>query len=87
MDGHAYIGYRGGRCQVCGETPNAPLHSLTLAGLETADADREKAAAQTMREEMETRLRSTRGDISARAGRLERESPLFWGTGDNPTLF
>jgi len=60
---------------------------LTLAGLETADADREKAAAQTMREEMETRLRSTRGDISARAGRLERESPLFWGTGDNPTLF
>jgi len=61
--------------------------SLTFAGLETADADREKAAALSLAEDLTARLRSTRGDISARAGRLERESPLFWGTGDNPTLF
>jgi hypothetical protein len=64
-----------------------PEDSLTFAGLETCDEDRAKAAALSMREEMETRLRSTRGDISAKAGRMERESPLFFGTGDNPGLF
>ena len=64
-----------------------PEDSLTFAGLETCDEDRAKAAALSMREEMETRLRSTRGDISAKAGRMERESPLFFGTGDNPLLW
>ena len=87
MEGHAYIGYRQGRRQVCGETPGNPLHSIAFTGLETCDEDRAKAAALSMREEMEARLRSTRGDISARSGRLERESPLFFGTGDNPGLF
>ena len=87
MDGHAYIGYRGSRCQVCGETPNAPQHSLTLAGLETCDRDREKAAALSLADELTARLREPGRDISARSGRMERESPLFWGTGDNPTLF
>jgi hypothetical protein len=64
-----------------------PEDSLTFAGLETCDEDRAKAAALSMREEMETRLRSTRGDISAKAGRMERESPLFFGTGANPLLW
>jgi hypothetical protein len=64
-----------------------PEDSLTFAGLETCDEDRAKAAALSMREEMETRLRSTRGDISAKAGRMERESPLFFGTGDSPLLW
>jgi hypothetical protein len=64
-----------------------PEDSLTFAGLETCDEDRAKAAALSMREEMETRLRSTRGDISAKAGRMEREAPLFYGTGANPLLF
>ncbi len=64
-----------------------PEDSLTFAGLETCDEDRAKAAALSMREEMETRLRSTRGDISSKAGRMERESPLFFGTGDSPLLW
>ena len=87
MNGHAYIGYRCGRCQVCGETPNAPEHSLTFAGMETTDADRAKALASSQREEMETRLRSFKGDISSKAGDMERFSPLFYGQGNNPTLF
>ena len=64
-----------------------PEDSLTFAGLETCDRDRAEAAALSMREAMETRLRSTRRDISARVGDLERNSPLFFGTGDNPSLF
>jgi hypothetical protein len=64
-----------------------PEDSLTFAGLETCDEDREKALVLSMREEMETRLRSTRGDISSKAGRMERESPLFYGTGANPLLW
>ena len=64
-----------------------PEDSLTFAGLETCDEDRAKAAALSMREEMETRLRSTRGDISGKSGRMERESPLFFGTGDSPLLW
>jgi hypothetical protein len=54
---------------------------------EGTEEERQKAEALAMREAMETRLRSSRGDISARAGQIERESPLFFGTGANPLLF
>jgi hypothetical protein len=36
---------------------------------------------------METRLRSIKGDISGKAGEMERKAPLFFGTGANPLLF
>ena len=72
-------------CAHCG---NGPGHSLHLGDLfEGTDEEREKAEALAMREEMETRLRSIKGDISAKAGEIERNSPLFYGTGSNPTLF
>jgi hypothetical protein len=74
-------------CAVCNLLSDHPIHIMTFAGLETCDQDRAEAAALALREDMEARLRSTRGDISARSGRLERESPLFFGTGDNPGLF
>ena len=64
-----------------------PEDSLTFSGLETCDRDRAEAAALALREEMETRLRSTRGDISARSGKMEQHSPLFIGTGDSPCLW
>ena len=82
-----YMGHRPGLCDICNEPEGAAIHIYTLAGCETSDQDRAEAAACTQREAMEARLRSTRGDISARSGRLERESPLFFGTGDNPGLF
>jgi hypothetical protein len=82
-----YMGHRPGLCDICNEAEGAPIHVYTFAGLETCDQDREAALAISQREEMETRLRSTRGDISARSGKMERHSPLFFGTGDNPLLW
>lgn len=64
-----------------------PEDSLTFSGLETCDQDRAEAAALALREDMEARLRSSRGDISARSGKMERRSPLFFGTGDSPCLW
>ena len=84
---HAYTGYRGGRCQVCGEVPGDPLHILTLPGCETTDADRETARQLAQAEEMSAELRRPLADISGKARKLEQDSPLFFGTGNNPSLF
>ena len=64
-----------------------PEDSLTFAGLETCDEDRAKAAALSLADDLTERLREPGRDISARSGRMERESPLFFGTGGNPSLF
>jgi hypothetical protein len=72
-------------CAKCGQGPGATIHLGDL--FEGTDEEREKAQAQAQREEMETRLRSIKGDISADAGEMERRSPLFYGTGANPVLF
>ena len=72
-------------CAKCGQGPGATIHLGDL--FEGTDEDRAKAEALAMREEMETRLRSSRGDISSKAGEMERNSPLFFGTGNNPGLF
>lgn len=93
MEGHVFkpIGanrmYDWEHCAVCNLLSDNPIHIMTFAGLETCDQDRAEAAALAMREEMETRLRSTRGDISARSGKMEQHSPLFIGTGDSPCLW
>ena len=67
--------------------PIRPEDSLSFAGMENADAERQKAAALSLAEELTARLRSRQGDISERAGEMERRSPLFIGTGDNPCLW
>lgn len=67
--------------------PIHPEDSLSLPGCETADDEREKALAIAQAEEMTAELLKPLGDVSTKAGRMERESPLFFGTGDNPTLF
>jgi len=64
-----------------------PEDSLSFAGLETCDTDREKALGLAQAEELTALLRSPGRDISARSGRMEREAPLFFGTGDNPLLW
>ena len=58
-----------------------------LPGCETADADRASALGLAQAEEMTAELRKPLGDVSGKAGRMEREAPLFFGQGDNPTLF
>ena len=89
MEGHVFkpMQYDRLHCQVCKMTDWHTNHIQTFAGLETCDEDRAKAAALSLADELTAVLRSSHGDISARSGRLERESPLFFGTGDNPELF
>ena len=67
--------------------PIKPSDSLTLAGMATVDSDRETAAGIAQAEALTAFMRTPRADISGKAGRMERESPLFFGMGDNPTLF
>jgi hypothetical protein len=55
--------------------------------METAVTEQATAAAIQTAAELTARLLETRPTIDKQAGRMERESPLFYGTGDNPTLF
>ncbi len=64
-----------------------PEDSLTLAGLETCDHDRAAALAASTAEELTAEMRLPLADISGKARRMERDAPLFFGTGENPTLF
>ncbi len=64
-----------------------PSDSLPLAGMATVDQDRKTAAGVAQADELTAVMLTPRADISARAGRMERDSPLFFGTGSNPTLF
>ena len=61
--------------------------SMTFDGMAEAVASQETAAAAYQGEELTAEMRKPLGDISHRAGEMERRSPLFFGTGDNPSLF
>jgi hypothetical protein len=56
-------------------------------GMDPYVAERQQARANLERQAMEDRLRSPMGDISKAAGNWERNSPLGFGTGENPSLF
>lgn len=64
-----------------------PSDSLTLASMETTDADRGAALGIAQAEDLTAQMRKPLADVSIKAGRMERESPLFFGSGSNPTLF
>ena len=64
-----------------------PEDSLTLAGMEHADAERRQAEAIQQAQDLTALMYQPGRNISAKAGEIERNSPLFYGTGDNPTLF
>lgn len=68
---------------------HCPIHleSMPFAGMETADEDRAAALGISQAEELTARMRTPKADISGKAGRMERDSPLFYGQGDNPLLF
>jgi hypothetical protein len=55
--------------------------------MEEADREREEARGLMQRMEIEETMRAVKADISAKAGEMERNAPLFFGTGDNPSLF
>ena len=59
----------------------------TLPGMEEAEMKREEARGLMERMELEERLRTVKADISAKAGDMEYNIPLFHGTGSNPSLF
>ena len=42
---------------------------------------------QFLREQLEEEMRKPLANITRQSGHIERESPLFKGTGANPTLF
>lgn len=67
--------------------PIRPEDSLTFSGLESCDREREASRLQAQAEELTAEMRRPLADVSRMAGRMERESPLFHGTGSNPTLF
>ena len=64
-----------------------PVSSHTLAGMAQAVIAQELAAAAQAGEELTKAMQQVKSDVSRRAGEMERESPLFFGTGDNPSLF
>jgi len=55
--------------------------------METSDREGKEARQQVEAAELTARLIEPRPSIERRAGIMERESPLFYGTGDNPTLW
>lgn len=63
-----------------------PVESHIFAGMETAVTAQAQAAAVQTAAELTARLIEDRPTIDARAGEMERNSPLFFGT-IHPTLF
>ena len=63
------------------------IESLPLMGMEQTDKERAEALGIAEAERLTEILHSKKGDVSDRAGKMERESPLFFGAGENPTLF
>jgi len=64
-----------------------PEDSFALPGMENVDQERAAARGETEAQLLSDELRRPLADISGAAGRMERESPLFKGQGDFPTLF
>jgi hypothetical protein len=51
------------------------------------DRERERVRLLEAAESMSAEMRTPLDNINRATGILERESPLFRGTGDNPVLF
>ena len=67
--------------------PIKPVESHTFPGMETAVEEHSAAVAEYSGEQLTAELQKPAADISQKAGEIERESPLFFGTGDNPDLW
>lgn len=83
---HAFQRRKGsGQCSICGGWPDAPYHNLEL--FTDSDRERQQALDLAKAERMTAEMRQPLNDVSRATGILERESPLFYGTGANPALF
>jgi hypothetical protein len=60
---------------------------LVFDGMAEAYEEQKTAAAQVNGEQLTSKLREPGKNINQASGLLERESPLFRGTGENPLLF
>jgi len=58
-----------------------------FAGMETVGEEREAARAIAEGEALTGMMRQPKADVSKAAGEIERNAPLFFGTGANPGLF
>jgi hypothetical protein len=74
-------------CKRCTLRAGNPVHLLALPGFEDVTEQRADAAAIQQGEELTAAMREPLKDVSRMAGRIERDSPLFFGLGENPTLF
>jgi hypothetical protein len=87
---HLLTGVKAPKAQ-CGvnalEAAIAKAKTLPLPGMESVDEDCTDAAAIQTGEDLTAKMREPLKDVSQMAGRIERDSPLFFGLGDNPTLF
>ena len=63
-----------------------PDESRTFAGMEAAVSEQAQAAAKLEAETLTARMLEPRPSIEAAAGKMESDSPLFYGV-INPTLF
>jgi hypothetical protein len=82
----AKIGGRRGVCETCGLGLGAPVHLYNLLD-PTADDERSSLAMLEQAAQMSAAMRQPGPDISIKSGRMERESPLFFGSGDSPLLW
>lgn len=63
------------------------VESLTITGMDGLLAEQNEARIEREVNEMQEQMRKHLADVSKAAGEMERESPLFFGRGDNPSLF
>ena len=84
---HAFKSLQPGsnRCKECGGWVDHPHQSRELWSDVDRDRDEAKAAHEAL--EMAKQMRRPLKDVSEAAGIMERRSPLFYGKGNNPTLF
>lgn len=61
--------------------------SAVLPEMDALLAERDTAIAAAAVKEVEDLMRRPLTSISAAAGNMERNVPLFFGMGNNPTLF
>jgi hypothetical protein len=91
VEGHAFKPGRNTgrriRCSVCGQPVGAVVHVRALPGIEAAASKGEEARLSAEAAELRARLLEPRPSIDEKVGKMDRESPLFDGTGDDPKLW
>lgn len=64
-----------------------PQENLPIENIAALYDERQEAKRKAEADELSRILRTPLADVSDDAGEMERHSPLFFGKGENPTLF